>query len=172
MDNTNAVLADKLGEILAQLDEVVMTDTERAKVLIENYEALRQPTQTDALREALDAAPIISQWEGPGEFRARQDEWLQGKYKAALEAPMVEITQDDKLLNEVVTLRWKCGDQAAEIETLRAALLPFADLATGDVADSKKPEAIFVLMDGKQRYSAVSMKAFRSAKSALKEPTQ
>jgi hypothetical protein len=24
-----------------------------------------------------------------------------------------------KLLNEVVTLRWKCGDQAAEIATLR-----------------------------------------------------
>lgn len=100
MDNTNAVLAGELD--ITNADNIALWLNEHlhdyaqnlpiswlAVQIVEAHEsALRQqakPTQTDALREALETAPIISQWEGPAEFRARQDEWLQGKYKAALE---------------------------------------------------------------------------------------
>jgi hypothetical protein len=52
----------------------------------------------------------------------------------------------------------------AEMERLREALRPFADLATGEVADSKDDSAVFFLMDGHKRYAAVSMKDLRRAK--------
>jgi hypothetical protein len=48
--------------------------------------ALRQP-QTDALkiaREALEAAPLIGATESAESFKARQDAWLNGQYRAAL----------------------------------------------------------------------------------------
>lgn len=45
----------------------------------------RQLTQDNALREALEAAPIISLWESKEDFRRRQDGWLKTKYRAALE---------------------------------------------------------------------------------------
>ena len=47
---------------------------------------LRQP-QTDALkiaREALEAAPLIGATESAESFKARQDAWLNGQYRAAL----------------------------------------------------------------------------------------
>ena len=50
--------------------------------------ALRQPTQTDALRmarEALEAAPLIGATESAESFKARQDAWLNGQYRAALD---------------------------------------------------------------------------------------
>ena len=37
-----------------------------------------------------------------------------------------------KLLNEVVTLRWKCGDQAAEIATLRQTIQSNAQLIANE----------------------------------------
>jgi hypothetical protein len=49
--------------------------------------ALRQP-QTDALkiaREALEAAPLIGATESAESFKARQDAWLNGQYRAALD---------------------------------------------------------------------------------------
>jgi hypothetical protein len=49
---------------------------------------LRQPTQTDALkiaREALEAAPLIGATESAESFKARQDAWLNGQYRAALQ---------------------------------------------------------------------------------------
>jgi hypothetical protein len=44
-----------------------------------------QPTQSDALREALEAAPLIGATESAESFKARQDAWLNGQYRAALE---------------------------------------------------------------------------------------
>lgn len=47
----------------------------------------RQP-QTDALkmaREALEAAPLIGRTESVNDFMARQNAWLNGPYRAALE---------------------------------------------------------------------------------------
>ena len=46
---------------------------------------LRQPTQSDALREALEAAPLIGATESAESFKARQDAWLNGQYRAALD---------------------------------------------------------------------------------------
>jgi hypothetical protein len=46
----------------------------------------RQP-QTDALkiaRDALEAAPLIGATESAESFKARQDAWLNGQYRAAL----------------------------------------------------------------------------------------
>ena len=45
----------------------------------------RQLTQDNALRDALEAAPIINLWESKEDFRRRQDGWLKTKYRAALE---------------------------------------------------------------------------------------
>ena len=45
----------------------------------------RQLTQDNALREALEAAPIINLWESKEDFRRRQDGWLKTKYRAALQ---------------------------------------------------------------------------------------
>jgi hypothetical protein len=44
----------------------------------------RQPTQSDALREALEAAPLIGATESAKSFKARQDAWLNGQCRAAL----------------------------------------------------------------------------------------
>ena len=41
--------------------------------------------EAERLREALEAAPIISLWESKEDFRRRQDGWLKTKYRAALE---------------------------------------------------------------------------------------
>ena len=46
---------------------------------------LSQPTQSDALREALEAAPLIGATESAESFKARQDAWLNGQYRAALD---------------------------------------------------------------------------------------
>jgi hypothetical protein len=45
----------------------------------------RQPTQSDALREALEAAPLIGRTESVYDFMERQDAWLKGPYRAAME---------------------------------------------------------------------------------------
>lgn len=73
----------------------------------------------------------------------------------------------------------KMERQAAEIERLRAALQqsrsavealrPFADLATGEVADSKEDSSVLILMEGHKRYAAISMKDLRRAKAALSQ---
>jgi transcription initiation factor TFIIIB Brf1 subunit/transcription initiation factor TFIIB len=47
--------------------------------------ALRQPTQSGALREALEAAPLIGRTESVYDFMERQDAWLKGPYRAALQ---------------------------------------------------------------------------------------
>ena len=50
------------------------------------YEGCANPiVRHDALREALEAAPIINLWESKEDFRRRQDGWLKTKYRAALE---------------------------------------------------------------------------------------
>ena len=57
--------------------------------------ALRQP-QTDALkiaRDALEAAPLIGRTENVNDFMARQNAWLNGPYRAALEAAGFEIRE-------------------------------------------------------------------------------
>ena len=46
---------------------------------------LRQPIQSDALREALEAAPLIGRTESVYDFMERQDAWLKGPYRAAME---------------------------------------------------------------------------------------
>lgn len=46
---------------------------------------LRQPTQSDALCDALEAAPLIGATESAESFKARQDAWLNGQYRAALQ---------------------------------------------------------------------------------------
>jgi hypothetical protein len=38
-----------------------------------------------ALREALEAAPLIGATESAESFKARQDAWLNGQYRAALD---------------------------------------------------------------------------------------
>ena len=45
----------------------------------------RQLMQDNALRDALEAAPLIHLWESKEDFRRRQDGWLKTKYRAALE---------------------------------------------------------------------------------------
>jgi hypothetical protein len=63
--------------------------SEAARVFFESLRGyLRQPTQTDALkiaREALEAAPLIGATESAESFKARQDAWLNGQYRAALD---------------------------------------------------------------------------------------
>ena len=50
------------------------------------YEGCANPiVRHDALREALEAAPLINLWESKEDFRRRQDGWLKTKYRAALE---------------------------------------------------------------------------------------
>jgi hypothetical protein len=44
-----------------------------------------QPTQSDALREALEAAPLIGRTESVYDFMERQDAWLKGPYRAAMQ---------------------------------------------------------------------------------------
>jgi hypothetical protein len=46
---------------------------------------LRQPTQSDALREALEAAPLIGRTESVYDFMERQEAWLKGPYRAAMQ---------------------------------------------------------------------------------------
>jgi hypothetical protein len=62
--------------------------SEAARVFFESLRGyLRQP-QTDALkiaREALEAAPLIGATESAESFKARQDAWLNGQYRAALD---------------------------------------------------------------------------------------
>jgi hypothetical protein len=41
--------------------------------------------QHEALREALEAAPLIGRTESVNDFMARQNAWLNGPYRAALE---------------------------------------------------------------------------------------
>jgi hypothetical protein len=48
---------------------------------------------SDALREALEAAPLIGATESAESFKARQDAWLNGQYRAALEARGLEIRE-------------------------------------------------------------------------------
>lgn len=43
-----------------------------------------QPTQSDALRDALEAAPLIGRTESVYDFMERQEAWLKGPYRAAL----------------------------------------------------------------------------------------
>ncbi|MES2783005.1 MAG: hypothetical protein V4657_09430 [Pseudomonadota bacterium] len=40
--------------------------------------------ESDGLREALEAAPIIGLWEDAASFKVRQDNWLNGPYREAL----------------------------------------------------------------------------------------
>lgn len=47
--------------------------------------ANEQVNEAERLRDALEAAPIISLWESKWDFRSRQDGWLKTKYRAALE---------------------------------------------------------------------------------------
>lgn len=50
------------------------------------YEGCANPiVRHDVLREALEAAPIITLWERKEDFRRRQDGWLKTKYRAALD---------------------------------------------------------------------------------------
>ena len=42
-------------------------------------------TQIDVLREALEAAPLIGRTESVYDFMERQEKWLNGPYRAALE---------------------------------------------------------------------------------------
>jgi hypothetical protein len=42
-------------------------------------------TQHEALREALEAAPLIGRTESVNDFMVRQNAWLNGPYRAALE---------------------------------------------------------------------------------------
>lgn len=44
-----------------------------------------QPTQSDALREALEAAPLIGRTESVYDFIERQSAWLNGPYRAAMQ---------------------------------------------------------------------------------------
>lgn len=45
----------------------------------------RQTIQSDALREALEAAPLIGRTESVYDFMERQSAWLNGPYRVALE---------------------------------------------------------------------------------------
>lgn len=54
--------------------------------IVEAHEAaLRQLTQSDTLREALEAAPLIGATESVYDFMERQNSWLNGPYRAALQ---------------------------------------------------------------------------------------
>jgi hypothetical protein len=49
------------------------------------YDGCTHPiVRHDALREALEAAPLIGATESAESFKARQDAWLNGPYRAAL----------------------------------------------------------------------------------------
>lgn len=54
---------------------------ERAKIAAE----ASQSTQSDAMREALEAVPLISRTESVFDFMERQEKWLKGPYRAALQ---------------------------------------------------------------------------------------
>jgi hypothetical protein len=59
--------------------------SEAARLFVEHIRNMTaQPTQSDALREALEAAPLIGATESSKSFKARQDAWLNGQYRAAL----------------------------------------------------------------------------------------
>ena len=50
------------------------------------YDGCTHPiVRHDALREALEAAPLIGATESAESFKARQDAWLNGQYRAALD---------------------------------------------------------------------------------------
>ena len=49
--------------------------------------------QHEALRKALEAAPLIGRTESVNDFMARQNAWLNGPYRAALEARGLEIRE-------------------------------------------------------------------------------
>jgi hypothetical protein len=60
--------------------------SEAARLFVEHIRNMTaQPTQSDALREALEAAPLIGATESAKSFKARQDAWLNGQYRAALD---------------------------------------------------------------------------------------
>ena len=95
-DKDSAVLADKSDEYaighLSALLEVELHENghtigeDLAEKLAEiAVKTVRQPTQSDALREALEAAPLIGATESAESFKARQDAWLNGQYRAALQ---------------------------------------------------------------------------------------
>jgi hypothetical protein len=41
--------------------------------------------EVERLREALEAAPLISAWESNASFMRRQEAWLRGPYHAAMQ---------------------------------------------------------------------------------------
>lgn len=56
-------------------------EDERAKIAAER----QADAQSDALREALEAAPLIGHTESAHDFMKRQNAWLNGPYRAALQ---------------------------------------------------------------------------------------
>jgi hypothetical protein len=70
------------GTVTGEIEDA----SEAARLFVESLRGyLTQPTQSDALREALEAAPLIGATESAEIFKARQDAWLNGQYRAALQ---------------------------------------------------------------------------------------
>ena len=60
--------------------------SEAARVFVEHIRRLTTlPTQSGALREALEAAPLIGRTESVFDFMERQEAWLKGPYRAAMQ---------------------------------------------------------------------------------------
>jgi len=70
------------GTVTGEIEDA----SEAARLFVESLRGyLTQPTQSDVLREALEAAPLIGATESAEIFKARQDAWLTGQYRAALQ---------------------------------------------------------------------------------------
>ena len=70
------------GTVTGEIEDA----SEAARVFVEHIRGMvAQPTQSDVLREALEAAPLIGATESAESFKARQDAWLNGQYRAALD---------------------------------------------------------------------------------------
>jgi hypothetical protein len=70
------------GTVTGEIEDA----SEAARVFFESLRGyVANTAQSDALREALEAAPLIGATESAESFKARQDAWLNGQYRAALD---------------------------------------------------------------------------------------
>jgi len=96
-NNTAPPIFDQLGKLLSQLDENLMTDNERAEILIDAYKRITRQPQTDALKIARDALERI-EVATRNEVRAGDKGYvsrygINGIARAALDARGLEIRE-------------------------------------------------------------------------------
>jgi hypothetical protein len=87
-------IVDRIGDSISQYCpncEAQAAEIERLRLEAEAhydrgyYDGSTHPiVRHDALREALEAAPLIGRTENVNDFMARQNAWLNGPYRAAL----------------------------------------------------------------------------------------